>query len=74
MINLPGRYEEDGVVAKKIPLAVEEAPLEEDSQDEENGGGRTKGCRKMRRLLKNGHGCRLPDPVLSTLSVNRNLG
>ena len=76
VINSLRRYEEDGAVAKKIPITIEEASIgEEDSQDEENGGGPRRGRRRMRRLLKDGHGCGgLPDPVLSTLSVNRNLG
>lgn len=67
-------------MAKKIPIAIEEASLEEDSQDVENGvgglatGGQRRGRRKIRRLLRERSGCRLPDPVLSTLSVNKNLG
>lgn len=55
--------------------------FDQDSQDEENGGGglttggRKRGRRKKRRLLReDGYRGRLPDPVLSTLNVNRNLG
>ena len=66
-------------------MTVEASPLSgsddamEDDQDAENmieglAKDRTEGIRRKRRLLRVDGDGRLPDPVLSTLSVNRNLG
>lgn len=64
------RYKDDGAIAKKMP-AVSEASQLIDSDDEENMDGLAV---SKRRLLRKDNGVGMLDPVLSTLSVNKDLG
>lgn len=64
------RYKDDGAIAKKIPVFAESSPLT-DSDDEENIDGPAV---RKRRLLRKDTGVAMLDPVLSTLSVNKDLG
>lgn len=73
------RYKDDGATAKKIPLVVEQpahadAGSAEDDEESEDGGASSPRRSRKRRLLRKDGGGKLADPVLSTLSVNKNLG
>lgn len=65
------RYREDGASAKKLPVVVEASRRADSDEDEENTNGQAVG---MRRLLRKDTEGGMPDPVLSTLSVNKDLG
>ena len=74
------RYKDDGATGKKIPVVADEPyqtkaeAEEDDNEDNENGGAPPPPRIRKRRLLRKDGGGKLADPVLSTLSVNKNLG
>lgn len=79
-VTLVFRYNDDGAMSKKMPVsAAQEGPSEcsSDSPSEEvneNGHASSRRRKRPRRLLRKCPGAGLPDPVLSTLSVNKDLG
>lgn len=66
------RYKNDGVVARKVPVDAEALQLSDSDSDDDSSS--STGAVRRRRLLRKDPGADSTDPVLSTLSVNKDLG
>lgn len=70
------RYKDDDAVGKKIPVTVpvEQGSSRSSSSDENENENVPRRRKRPRCLLRKNFGEKLADPVLSTLSVNKDLG